>query len=222
MKLECYPLVSHPPELVPGRPLRDWMDSFAGRHPYRCLPLSMANTSGWELLCPMGFTATWNGGPRLQDITFIPEKPHPDFHNFALSHFSHGVVTFPTGYMFRTPPGWSILCGGPPNHLKNGIQPLVGLVETDWLPFPFAMNWRFTQPGRVRFEQGEPFCFFTLVEDKKLEDVDDRHPALSTRQSRPQGPVRRLEERAHPVQRPAVSRRPQRHEGIMAALLLPR
>ena len=172
MKLECYPLVDRPPELVPGRPLRDWMDSFAGRHPYRCLPLSMANTSGWELLCPMGFTATWNGGPRIQDITFIPETPHPDFHSFALSHFSHGVVTFPTGYMFRTPPGWSMWVMGPPNQIKDGIQPLAGVVETDWLPFPFTMNWRFTAPGRVRFERGEPFCFFTLVEDKKLEEVD--------------------------------------------------
>ena len=113
MKLECYPLVSHPPELVPGRPLPR-LDGQFRRPPLLSVPsLSMANTSlSWELLCPMGFTATWNGGPRIQDITFIPEKPHPDFHSFALSHFSHGVVTFPTGYMFRTPTGWSILCGG--------------------------------------------------------------------------------------------------------------
>ena len=47
----------------------------------------------------------------------------------------------------------------------------MGLVETDWLPFPFAMNWRFTDHCAC-FEQGEPFCFFTLVEDKKLEDID--------------------------------------------------
>ena len=33
------------------------------------------------------------------------------------------------------------------------LQPLAGVVETDWLPFPFTMNWLFTQPGRVRFEK---------------------------------------------------------------------
>ena len=38
------------------------------------------------------------------------------------------------------------------------MQPLVGLIETDWLPFPFTMNWVFTRPGRVRLEKGEPFC----------------------------------------------------------------
>ncbi len=88
------------------------------------------------------------------------------------SHFSHGVVTFHPGYLFRTPPGWSMWCMGPPNHIKDGIQPLVGLVETDWLPFPFTMNWKFTRPGQVHFEKSEPFCFITLAEDKQLEAVD--------------------------------------------------
>ena len=142
------------------------------RHPYRCLPLTMANTSGWEILCPVGFTAEWNGGQNKEDITFVADHPHPDFHDFVSSHFTHGVVTFHPGYLFRTPPGWSMWCGGPPNHIKDGVQPLEGLVETDWLPFPFTMNWLFTRPGRVRFERAEPFCFITLVQDKPLEDFE--------------------------------------------------
>jgi hypothetical protein len=60
---------------------------------------------------------------------------------------------------------------GPPNHIKDGVQPLAGLVETDWLPFPFTMNWSFTRPGTVRFEKGEPFCFFMMIQDKPLEQV---------------------------------------------------
>jgi hypothetical protein len=62
--------------------------------------------------------------------------------------------------------------GGPPNHVKDGIQPLQGLVETDWLPFPFTMNWIFTRPGRVKFARGEPFCFITPIQDKPLESID--------------------------------------------------
>jgi hypothetical protein len=172
MQLECFPLTNRPPEMVPGRPQRAWMERFEDRHPYRCLPLTMANCSGWEILCPMAFEAEWNGGTRQEDIVLVPDVNHPDFHEFVSSHFSHGVLTFHVGYMFRTPPGWSMWCGGPPNHIKDGIQPLSGLVETDWLPFPFTMNWHFTRPGKVRFEKGEPFCFITLVEDKKLETVD--------------------------------------------------
>jgi Family of unknown function (DUF6065) len=172
MKLECFATNSHPPELVPGRPQRAWMESFEDRHAYRCLPLTMANTSGWEILCPMGFTAEWNGGLHQNDITLTADRPHPDFHEFVTSHFSHGVITFHTGYLFRTEPGWSMWTGGPPNHVKDGVQPLTGLVETDWLPFPFTMNWIFTRPGKVRFEKGEPFCFITLMQDKQLEQFD--------------------------------------------------
>ncbi|MFA7264456.1 MAG: DUF6065 family protein [Caulobacter sp.] len=171
MLLECYPTSQRPPDIVPGRPQRAWMDAFAERHPYRCLPLSMANSSGWEILCPVGFTIEWTGGAHQDCITFTPDHGHPDFHDFAKSHFSRGIVTFHPGYLFRTPPGWSMWVGGPPNHVKDGIQPLVGLVETDWLPFPFTMNWMFTRPGRVRFEKGEPFCFITLVQDKTLAQV---------------------------------------------------
>ena len=169
MELECYPMTATPPDMVPGRQSRNWMDAFASRHPYRCLPLSMANTTGWEILCPVGFSAEWNGGPRQEDIVIKADRPTPDLHHLVTSHFSRGVLTMHPQYLFRTPPGWSMMCSGSPNHVKDGIQPLVGLIETDWLPFPFTMNWIFTRPGRISFERGEPFCFITLVEAKKME-----------------------------------------------------
>jgi hypothetical protein len=168
LELECYPTNSRPPDIVPGRPNRAWMDAFAERHPYRCLPLSMANTSGWEILCPVGFTATWNGGAHQHDIQIRPDHTFPEFEDLVKSHFTRGILTFHTGYLFKTPPGWSMWVQGPPNHVKDGIQPLAGLVETDWLPFPFTMNWQFTRPGEVHFEKGEPFCFITLMQDKPM------------------------------------------------------
>ena len=106
--LECYPMASRPPDIVPGRPQRGWMDRFTERHPYRCLPMSMANSSGWEILCPIGFTAEWNGGLGSADVVVTPDHPFPDFHDFAKSHFSHGILTFHAGYLFRTPENWSM------------------------------------------------------------------------------------------------------------------
>ena len=182
MDLECFPTMSRPPEIVPGRPNRDWMDAFSERHPYRCLPLTMANTSGWEILNPVGFTAEWNGGPQKSDITFRPDTPYVGFHEFVVSHFTQGIMTFHPGYMFRTPLKWSMMVQGPPNLIKDGLQALSGLVETDWLPFPFTMNWAFTRPGKVRFERGEPFCFFTLVQDKALEAFE---PVIRSLDSEP-------------------------------------
>jgi hypothetical protein len=173
MELECYP--TEPewlPRIVPGRPQRAWMDSFADRHAYRCLPLTMANTTGWEILCPGGFSATWNGGPRSDDITLKGDPGFGGLDRFVRSHFTRGIITLHPGYLFRTPPGWSMWTTGAPNHIKDGIQALTGLVETDWLPFPFTMNWMFTRPGTIRFEKGEPFCFITVAQDKALAEVD--------------------------------------------------
>ena len=50
MELECYTTQEGPPpEIVPGRPQRAWMDAFTDRHAYRCLPLTMANSLFLEL-----------------------------------------------------------------------------------------------------------------------------------------------------------------------------
>jgi hypothetical protein len=168
-RLECYPTRPNPPQLVPGRPDRDWMDAFAARHPYRCLPLSMANTTGWDILCPFGFEAEWDGSLGAESIRFFPDSDATLFEHFAVSHFTHGVLTFHVGWLFRTPPGWALRCAGSPNRFKHGIAPLEGLVETDWLPYPFTMNWRFTAPGRVRFEKDEPFCFIQPVQHHLIE-----------------------------------------------------
>ena len=42
--------------------------------PIAACRLTMANTTGWEMLCPMGFTAEWNGG--LQPGTTSPSRLH--------------------------------------------------------------------------------------------------------------------------------------------------
>ena len=82
-----------------------------------------------------------------------------------VSLFGAGTITFHVEGLFRTPPGWNLWVSGPPNAAKHGLAPLAGVIETDWSPYTFTMNWRFTRPGEwVRFEQDEPFCFFFPVE----------------------------------------------------------
>ncbi|ESQ75851.1 hypothetical protein ABAC402_07760 [Asticcacaulis sp. AC402] len=174
-------MTTYPPEIVPGRPDRDWMDEFHQRFPYRCLPLVMANTTGWEILVPVDFTVVWNGGPGKNDLVITcDENPGYNMEHVCTSHFTHGVLTFHTGYLFRTPPGYAVWATGAPNFIKDGIQPLTGLVETDWLPFPFTMNWRMTRPGMVTFKKGEPFCFFQVIEHKKMDEIQPIIKGLDT------------------------------------------
>ncbi len=180
-ELTCYALWPDPPALVPGRPERAWMDATRERFAYRCIPLSIANASGWEISLPFAFEAAWYGGDDLNTIQF--RSADGRVQHYVTSHFGHGIITFHTGWLFKTSPGWGLWARGAPNTVKEGVSPLDGLVETDWLPFPFTMNWKFHRPGVVRFEAGEPFCFITLAPHGLLDDVQ---PKLATLEDDPQ------------------------------------
>jgi hypothetical protein len=160
-----------PPPIVPGRPDRAWMDATTERFAYRCTPLPIANSSGWELTLPMSFIATWNGGRDLADVQIKSLDGDARLPTVVGSVFGHGVLTFHPGYHFRTSPGWALWVRGAPNTLKDGVVALEGLVETDWLPFTFTMNWRFTRPTTVRFDKGEAFCFLVMTPHGMLDEV---------------------------------------------------
>ena len=170
-KLTCYPVEPDPPAIEPARASRDWMDKTDQRFAYRCIPLSIANASGWEILSPVDFMATWTGGNSKTAMSIRANGDRARVDRFASSHFGHGVLTFHTGYLFRTSPGWALWVRGSPNTAKRNLVALDALVETDWLDFPFTMNWRFTRPATIQFEKGEPFCFITPVPHALLDQV---------------------------------------------------
>jgi hypothetical protein len=154
--------------LVPATRLRAWMEATDNRFANRCLPLLMANQAGWFLLSAHTARLTWNGRQGRDAITVEHlggTPPHP-----AVSHFGHGVVTWNVPYLFRTPPGYNLLVRGPANWPKDGACPLEGLVETDWSPATFTVNWLLTRPGRpVLFEEGEPICMLLPQRRGELE-----------------------------------------------------
>jgi hypothetical protein len=179
-KLTAYALVPEPPQLVPASATRRWMDEFPDRHPYRCLPLSIANAHGWCLLSPCTFQATWTGGPGSADIRIAALDDFPYLNHIVQSNFSRGILTFHTGYLFRTSPGWNLWAGGPANYFKQNAAPLTGVIETSWLPYPFTMNWQLTEPGTYRWERGEPYCMIFPVPAATLENVTPEIRDLSS------------------------------------------
>jgi LPS sulfotransferase NodH len=159
------------------------MDEYPDRHPYRCLPMTIANAYGWEIVSPVDFEAEWNGGPLLTDIAIHAHGDLPAVKRLVNSHFGRGVLTFHTGYLFQTDPDWELVATGPTNEPKDGIAFLTGVVETHWLTFPFTMNWRFTRPGIVRWSKGEPFC---LVYPVARQAIPQTEPVIRSLDSNPQ------------------------------------
>jgi hypothetical protein len=155
--LEAFALSPMSPTLLAAPVEREWMN-LGGRHAYRCLPLTIGNTFGWQLLLPVNVIASWNGGPSISDVTVTCERVHQ-----AVSNFANGILTFDVGYIFRTPPDFNLLVTGPSNTFKDGIAPMTAVVETDWLPYGFTMNYRFTRPGCVHWRAGDPFVQICVI-----------------------------------------------------------
>ncbi|MDE2341308.1 MAG: cupin-like domain-containing protein [Alphaproteobacteria bacterium] len=140
------------------------MDEAPESFPYRCLPLAIANAHGWEILSPCGFEVEWNGGQNVNDVSVRPDEgTKPDEAPVAL--FGQGTFTIHIQGLFRTEPGWNLYVSGPPNSFKDGASPLTGIIETDWAPYTFTMNWKLTRPQHiVRFEENEVIAHIFPVE----------------------------------------------------------
>jgi hypothetical protein len=178
LPLIAYEVAGRSCEIRPAPFERDWMDATGERFAYRCLPLNIANAHGWELLCPSGFTAGWTGGTSLDSILIGADQGTVAP---AVSHFGYGVLTFHVNFLFRTPPGFDLMAQGPINRPKDGISALSGVIETDWAPFTFTMNWIFTRPGSLlRFETGEPFCHIFPIKRGELESMTPEVRKIAT------------------------------------------
>src|SRR5688572_27770629 len=93
LSLTCYEIEPGRCELRSAPAKRQWMDETPQGYVYRCIPLSMANAHGWEMLSPVTFAATWNGGHQDKDVSITyPEDPGPK--QFVDSHFGCGIITF--------------------------------------------------------------------------------------------------------------------------------
>ena len=144
MDLICYLHESWQPLIRPAEPTRPWMDATPDAFAYRCLPLNIANAHGWLILNTVPFLAEWNGDPGTDGVSITPTAAGP---LLASSHFGSGVLTFSVNGLFHTEPGYDLMATGPFNSPKDAIHPLTGIVETDWSPFTFTMNWKFTRKG---------------------------------------------------------------------------
>jgi hypothetical protein len=172
MRMTAY--VLHPgATIAPAARWRDWMNATASRFANRCLPLLMANQAGWHIALEYEVRACWDGGTHREAVSV-----ETDAALAPKGHFGHGILTWHVPFLIRTEPGWNLLVRGPANLPRDGISALEGLVETDWAPATFTMNWRFTRPGEVTWAPGEPFAMVVPQRRGELEAVKPRLAAL--------------------------------------------
>ncbi len=158
------------PRLVCASPDRTWMDEQTKGWANRCLPLRIANQAGWFILNDEEFVAAWDGSNDTKGVQVVTKGAKPPY---VHSMFGVGTLTWVVPFLFRTPPGVNLLVRGPSNMVKDGIAPLDGVVESDWLSAPFTMNWKFTRSfKKVKFERGEPIAMILPIRRGEMESFE--------------------------------------------------
>ena len=130
------------PQISPAPISRAWMSEMRGGWPNRCLPMLIANQSGWELRNPSAFTATWIGREDRMDVMIVPDKRDPD-QFLPRGDFGNGILTWHLPMLFRTPAGFNLLVRGPANYPKDAISPLEKISSPPPAPRSLA-----TPPGK--------------------------------------------------------------------------
>ncbi len=168
--------------LAPAPATRDWMDATPQGFANRCLPLTIANGFGWQIGADLSFRSRWDGRAVKEGLTIEPLKTKSAAPGqLPISHFGSGILTFHVHGLFRSEPGINLFVTGPINRPKDGIAPLTGIVETDWSPFTFTMNWQFTRPDHwVTFQANEPICQIFPVEPARIEATEPEFRAFSS------------------------------------------
>lgn len=182
MNITAYKLYDNADKILPIESAdykRDWMDSYAHAFAYRCLPLKIANESGWLVRCPTNFTAEYvTDDSAIDSVKIKFDSENNIYTNYIRSHFGRGVVTLSLPYIFRTPEPWCVWARGYPNYYKHNVSFLEGIIETYWLHSTFTYNIRIIEKNKpVEFKTGEPLMFLTCVNineiNKSIIDIDN-------------------------------------------------
>jgi hypothetical protein len=101
--------LTHPQTRMNLRPAdsrRQWMSETPLGFAHRCLPLLIANQSGWVITNPDPISVTWDGSASREGLTIEAldgELP------FVSSHFGSALLSWTFPYVFRTSPGYNLL-----------------------------------------------------------------------------------------------------------------
>lgn len=139
----AYVIDGHEMTIRPAPLEREWMNGTNQRFAYRCPPLNIANAHGWEILNAAGFPRCGTG--RTGECR---SQPTGSGHACAgrqplrkrYADLSHAL---PVQDGQRNRP----IRDGTVEQAEGRHRSADGIIETDWSPYTFTMNWRFTRAG---------------------------------------------------------------------------
>jgi hypothetical protein len=158
------------PAIQQSRLKRDWMDATYNKHAYQCLPMTVANVYGWEVVLEEDLIVQWDGGNTPP--TILSGETTSSGRVQAISSII-GMISINIGWVINTEEGYNTWMTGSPNYFIDGATPLTATIPSYWWPDESQMNWKITKIGEpVVFGAGTPFCFFNIYDNSVLESVE--------------------------------------------------
>ena len=158
------------PEINQSRFNREWMDNTYNKHAYQCLPMTVANVYGWEIVMEEDLVVQWDGGNTPPII--LSGEITSSGRVQAISSII-GMISINMGWVINTEDGYNTWVTGSPNYFVDGATPLTATLPSYWWPDESQMNWKITKIGEpVTFAAGTPFCFFNIYDNSILENTE--------------------------------------------------
>lgn len=148
---------------------RDWMENTWEKHAYKCFPVSLANTIGYELSLPIDVSFIWDGvdDSSSDHVKILSGEEY--IHNSR----GNATVSFKTGIMIKSENNISFLHMPVPNLFNDNYQAFTTVISTSFFDQEFPSAIKILKANEViTIKAGEPFVTLlpiSLTEMSKIE-----------------------------------------------------
>ncbi len=146
---------------------RDWMENTPDKHAYHCFPVTMANSIGWTLSCPVDLKFIWNG---ITDTTPDTVKILSG-EQYGYTGRGQGTVSLMTGLIFKSKQDVSLLTINCLNYFYEDFEVMASLISTSFYPneLPLAIKAK-TANKEIIIKAGTPIATIIPISLTKLKD----------------------------------------------------
>jgi hypothetical protein len=167
--IDVYKIGQYPANIKQTSMKRDWMDSTYDSHAYRCFPVSLANTIGYEISFPEDISFIWDG---ISDST-------PDHvkiisgHKYVGTGRSNATISFSTSLIFKTSSNITMMHMPVPNFFVDGAQAFTGLISTSFYEDPMPAAWKITRANEViTIKANQPVVTIVPIPLKQISSLE--------------------------------------------------
>lgn len=148
---------------------RQWMEDTPGKHAYQCMPVSLANTIGWQISFPEDIIFRWDGISDSSDSHVKIIKGH----RYCSTARGNATISFNTYLNIKTDEDVTTLIIPVPNNFNSDAQCFTALISTSFYKPMLPIAWKIITPNKdVVIPAGEPVATIIPISLGSLQDFE--------------------------------------------------